>query len=534
MNRCPFCQEKISLDQILFFTSREGGEHTGYSAQKKQRDDEDFGAGRKFRRGMESAAVEPAAKPAEAAEETKQTESAQQEAEPFIGKWATDEINKDFLNKFLDSGEVNDKNRFIVHWSKEEAARGVGKADKNYVDSTQQLPMSVELCKEDAAIAGTENLTSAMCPHCHCKLPPKYMGIKDENCHAIRLIGYPACGKTQYKLAIREELRKLSVKYQLCEKVEMFSASDDFLIKEDDKFKGGSAQSTDKEQLVFPMVFAIRKKNNDSHLLTIYDLPGEAFREGNEEILVRYSKIGEPDGALLMVDAAQLYGAVRKEKISVASKGHEEETKEVAFDSVEEDVTIFDPLMQLSQYKFCENVEYLALVVTKADLLVGKYGSCFGENNSANLNNLDVCKSDESKNHQKAVNVNTINRVDMQTMQAIRESPTYKDHEDLKQEICDYLGSSKLKKENIRAFTVSTLRRLDTLKTDFVVCDNSKYCRHRVLEPILYLLARWNVVDCTGGENWGEGFTGAASIQEEQPPEKDGKERRGLWGWFRH
>ena len=111
MNRCPFCKKEIKLEEILFFASRESGGHTGHSVREKQRDDEDFSTSKKTRRGMKSAAV----KPAEIAEDVQQTEAAQQEAESFIGKWAVDEINKNYLADFLNAGEIKDKNRFIVH-----------------------------------------------------------------------------------------------------------------------------------------------------------------------------------------------------------------------------------------------------------------------------------------------------------------------------------------------------------------------------------------------------------------------------------
>ncbi len=522
MNKCPFCKKEIKLEEILFFASRESGGHTGHSVREKQRDDEDFSTSKKTRRGMKSAAVEPA----EIEEDVQQTEAAQQEAESFIGKWAVDEINKNYLADFLNAGEIKDKNRFIVHWSDKEAVRGVGKAI--LYGNNKLLPTAVELCEEDAAIAGARRLTLAMCPHCHCPIPAKYMETPEENCHAIRLIGYPASGKTQYKLAVREEMiRNLSVRYQLCQQVEMFGASDDFLINEEENFKDGKAESTAKDQVVFPMVFAIRKKNNVSHLVTIYDLPGEAFRPGNGGVLVDNQANGDADAALLMVDAAQLYDNVRNEKILVVSKDGEHNEE---FDSVEENVTILEPLKNLEEFDFGKNVEYLALVVTKADLLLGKFGNCFGENNPVTLKQLRICQSDEFNDHKKSVRAQVMNQVDMETMRAIRETEIYADHEDLKQEICDYLGDTKLKKENIRAFTVSTLRRPNSMNTDFVVCDDSGYTRHRILEPILYLLARWNVVDCEGGDNWGAGSNGDAPIQEGQSPKKDEEKKRGFFG----
>ena len=88
-----------------------------------------------------------------------------------------------------------------------------------------------------------------------------------------------------------------------------------------------------------------------------------------------------------------------------------------------------------------------------------------------------------------------INKVDNEVMAAINEAPLYTRRPNIKQEICGKFSGNSLKPENVKAFTISTLCRPDSDSTDFIVCDNAGYTRHRVLEPMLYFMAKWGMVN---------------------------------------
>ena len=300
---------------------------------------------------------------------------------------------------------------------------------------------------------------------------------------------------------MNEMVSKLTSKFRLCTDVTVCADSKVFMATEMKDFANGEAESTDKDATVFPMIFAI-EQGNTSYLITVYDLPGEAYSDDESKSikLAKHEGIRTVDGAILMVDACQLYQSAMVKTINAEVIDDTDPEKKTVIKQVEvtyakHDDDIVAPLKYMSTYQIGANLQHLAIVVTKADLLIGKHGKAFGADSAAVLGSQYICKSDESEQHFENVSMRVINKVDNEVMAAINEAPLYTRRPDIKQEICGKFSGNSLRPENVKAFTISTLCRPDSGSTDFLVCDNAGYTRHRVLEPMLYFMARWGMVN---------------------------------------
>lgn len=526
MNTCPFCKNSFEYKDLLFFASRQNvgaarnADVRGKGYNKKDMNMGEFSGGRR-------AAREDALKQEAAAQNAEQAEPAEKS---FIGHWGRDDQYEAYRSTFWKAEAERAEERYIVRWSEEKSEPGVAEVRTWNNDSKKEFPIVVKLSGKDTADTGTSApgglMDKAMCPHCHCAIPTSFLEIDDANCHSVALIGYPASGKTAFKLAIMDEfVRKLKQKFRLCQSVEIFADSEKFLDIEEKSFVGGNAESTAANACVFPMIVAIRQKEA-SHLITIYDLPGEAYRPAHSLALAAHMGIQTVDAAILLVDASQLYGAARADtmEVEVMNEKNEIELKEAHVDYPDSNTDITAPLEYLEKYRIGQNIRHMAMVVTKGDLLIGKCGKCFGEDPTL-LKMLDICRSDESEAHTGAVSLPVLRQVDMQTMRAIGEVELYGGR-DIKREICDMIYGDTLKPENISAFVVSTLRRPDNNDVRFVFIDDSGYNRHRIMEPMLYFMAKWGMVPSVNELK--PRPIGGTEREDEEPKEK--KRRFRLFG----
>lgn len=556
MNRCPICGKEFAFEDVLFFGTRNA---MGSKSMKKPgvatRVDTQKSAGMTFAMSGGGFFGAPlTAKPqVEQKTEPEVVPEAEHKSDLCIAEWAEDAIHAKFMKDSgfwhgEDEASVGKKTeRFIVHWSMEKCEKGIAKA--SIMAKNANVPTTVTLSDEDCAKYGKGSLlTDAMCPHCHCAIDPTYFSIPNQNCHIISLIGYPSCGKTEFKLALVEELSKLEDVFELCDSVELTVDSKKMTNSEGEAFKDGEAEATDPEKLVFPVVFMVKNKEDDSmHLISLCDMPGEFYRDyldGMKEKLAANESLKKCDAAIMMIGASQLFPIVEHDRKTVRVENTQTgESKDVLVDvqyvPKENGKTpyITDPMKNFDKYEVCKEVKYLALVVTKGDLLIGKVGRGIADRggNDPLLRQMKICKSDESSDHKSQVNVHVINQVDIETMRSIRKSATYVNKNAIKDEICKKV-KGELKPENIRAFVISTLRRPNPEKAEFYVMDNSAYPRHRILEPLLFLLAEWGAVPKTNVP-WGAGDNGNSSVEEiEAADGKDGeqkKEKRGGWLFWR-
>ena len=555
MNKCPICGKKLEFEDVLFFGTRNAMGSGGAKRQPSRTPKVGPAAGspRNMSFGSSNVIIFGASTAPKQKEEpvveSPVEEAPQADSEIRFGQWAEDAIHRKFMKNsgFWHGDEDSDNGkkteRFIVRWNANECKPGTAKACIMAKDAN--VPTTVTLCEEDLAVYGkqTNTLTQAMCPHCHCSIDPTYFSIPDKNCHTITLIGYPSCGKTEFKLALVQELAKLGdMGLELCDRVELTIDSKKMTDRELINFMNGDAEATDPDKLVFPVVFMVTNKLDDSmHLITLCDMPGEFYRnvlDGMREKLASNESLKNCDAAILMIDAAQLFPHVRYDKKTVLNEHESGPTERITVESQYvpfengEPPYITDPMTYFDTYQVCKNIQHMSLVVTKGDLLIGKVGRGIADRGEKDplLKQMKICQSDESRDHKSQVSVRVLNQVDEETMRAIRKSATYRDKSGIKEAICRKI-KGELTAKDIRAFVISTLRRPSPEVPEFVVADNSQYPRHRILEPLLYLLAEWGAVPKTN-EPWGMGSNGDSVLQEmttaEQEPEPVHKKRRFL------
>ncbi|MDO4866178.1 MAG: hypothetical protein Q4C10_06435 [Clostridia bacterium] len=542
MHSCPFCKAKFEYKDILFYMTREMTTGSMGSTMGAQRFDGVGGSIFDMSLDM-NPSMDLGDVPAAADSEPRKEENPEK-----IGVWAPDNVYYENRARFSTGGGSNEE-RFIVHWDPENASPGVAKADLWHDENAKDFPLTVQLCEADQASAGsTDLLTNMICPHCHFEIPKVLLEIPDENCHSIALIGYPSSGKTVYKFVLNQEIKRLVNVYNLVDSVSVFVDAKE--LTEGEANEEGKIEATVAGATVCPLVFAI-KRGEQSFLISVYDLPGEVYREDTKYVakLAGNYDLFNSDGAMLLVDPVQLYADLNERSV-VDKNGNEVEIQYVVPDT---DITA--PLTRMEEFQIGKQMKYMALVLTKADLMFS--GECGDYFKGAYLRQLKMCHSKEyddwksssdpgsHQGHFGKVKPQIINAVDNEVMRVIDAIPAY-DWQDVKAKICSKVAGDALKPENIRAFAVSTLRRVsadDPDDTQFVMSNQAHLPRHRILEPLLYLLARWNVVE-SENNNWGPGtrnpIKSGAAQRTDNPVEHDDdddEDRNGGGkaggGWFR-
>ena len=529
MHSCPFCKAEFEFKDILFYLTREmtdDGVSGGVSMAEHSFNYDPFAGSM----DLDLDIAQPQAE--EASPEPKP------ENRDHIGEWATDQIYYDRRITYW-KAQARAEERFIVHWDPDEASPGVAVADLWHDPVKRDFPLTVRLCEQDEIAAGSADpLTNIMCPACHFDIPKVLLEIPDENCHSIALIGYPSSGKTQYKVALNQELQKLTGIYNLADSVTIFSDAREFTEREG--ALEGEIAATVASAKVCPLVLAIRR-GDQSFLISIYDLPGEVYRSDNRYVtkLAGNKDLFNADGAILMIDPVQLYSDLDDRTV------YDRNGMEVEIQYVTPDTEIFAPLTNMKEYHIGEKIKYLSLVITKTDLMFS--GDCGDYFTGVYLRQLRMCQSKEyddlrpaggesgvHKGHFGAVKPLIINAVDNEVMHVIDGIDTY-NWQDVKAKICDRLSGDSLKPENIRAFAISTLRRLSPDNPDdtqFVVSRQTALPRHRILEPVLYLLARWGVVETDKDAGaWGPGARNPFPKKPKEPPAEKHKTSKP-WPWF--
>lgn len=546
MHCCPYCREPFEFKDLLFFISRNTynaneNPDVDLASSTRPTDTDTFANSMNNPMDFSDAPQEETENAAEAAEDR-----------DHIGQWAEDTVYMSTRGKFW-KAETITEDRFVVRWDPQTASPGTARA--TLMHTSGLYPTAVELCEEDQEKAGwTGSISQAMCPHCHFELPTNYLWVPDENCHSIALIGYPSSGKTQYKVSLVEELGKLRGVYNLVRRAEVLKDSKDFA-----KLEGGNdgvIESTHANAVVLPMIFAI-ERDDKVFLITLYDLPGEVYTEQQEfeGHLIDHKGLRGADGAILMIDPVQLYselegrtvlmiGSPRQdpEPEGVAEMDNKEKTIKIKY--VDPETDILAPLDKMKRFGIGENLKCLSIVLAKVDVLMA--GNCCKYFQGPFLRQLKMCHSREyddwhspenpgvHEGHFGRVKKAIINQVDMEVMRVIDLNPIY-NYRNIKQEICDEFSGNSLEAKNIRAFTISTLRRIapDTPEdVRFMITPQTRLPRHRILEPLLYLMARWGVVQ-SDSDDWGEGAQNPFPVEKPNPDGEGPKKKKGLLDWFK-
>ena len=534
MHYCLFCGEELKPKDVLFGMRKDSKTTVGgqQNQEHKREDKTNFDNKSGFLNPEEEGDSETIT----------EAESEFSAEDANLGCWVLDKPYGDFLKKYLymDIKTVyKEQLIFAVRWSGEDACHGRGKAVK--MEKNKQLPLDVQLCPEDAeACDGYEFLTRCFCPHCHCEIMQGYFDTPEDRIHNIAFVGGSRAGKTQYITAVYQNLSSptsmLSRAYRMGD-VEFDPLSEgvmrylsdvlsgkltnadvaDTLIDTTESDASADSQSgrgkmeTTKRMPILPIVMKITRDNRtgvvevskdfgvetetDISFIALYDCPGEIFDRRYEYELPNNKGLRLAESLLFLADSAQLF-----QTLFDAAEDNP---------AVKQDTCMLDlsgMLLRLRERFGHVPFKAVSFVVTKIDKVIDNDVCSLSRTNRRPNDYLKVLMSRDYQDHKGAVDLNAIEIID-NTMRFVLETNSADDSDGDEREtplaqpgIINRLENcfACCDKNNIKVFAISTWQRRDD-NSPFEICGEASMNRHRLLEPILYLLAKLEVLPSITG-----------------------------------
>lgn len=552
MHHCLFCGKELKPEDVLFgMRVKNEGQH-GPDHNKGKNEGQhglDHGREDEAKRGSTSPFLNSGEKGG--SETCTETDRERSVEDADLGRWVPDKTYDTFLKKYLymNFKSVYDEQIiFAVRWSHEEACHGQGKAVK--MGKNKRLPLDVELCAEDAKASGYEFLTKCFCPYCHCEIMQGFFDTPEERIHNIAFVGGSRAGKTQYITAVYQNLSAsmLSRYYRmgyvefdsLSKSIMTFlsntlsgnlsmgdavnameanakaSASGDTVdpkkdaseasASEDAQSGRGTMKATERKPIL-PIVMKITRdsrtditedtrddgtsKKTDVSFIALYDCPGEIFRSQNEYELPNNKGLRLANSLLFLADSAQLFQPLLYDA---------ERDKAVKEDTCMLDLA--EMLYHLRDRFGDSEFKAISFVVTKIDKVIDGNVCGLSRVNLGSRTLPKVLQSKDYLDHRDAVDLNVIEIIDNTMRDALGEDDGQ--HNTQWDEKLALLGVinrleecfARCDRDNIKVFAVSTFSRSND-NSRFEICGEPSMNRHRLLEPLLYLLAKLDVLPST-------------------------------------
>jgi len=341
-------------------------------------------------------------------------------------------------------------------------------------DDHSPYPVSLRYSLDDGSIKA---YGTRLCGKCHCVLPPS---IERSPVYTLVLLGGSSSGKTMYIAALSEhferEMHAMGLGHaELAPESKV--VTENILKKQWEKSERKASSPT---RQLFPTVFTITdhtRTDGRSIILSIQDFAGEGMRDTT--YLLRHPIAEKLDGVLVFVDINQLdllHNKVNIEALSTRTLASE-------FNSFTVEVR-----------RFLKKAKAVAVVMSKIDIL----SMSVFHDTIANIKQTIAFTPKLHEWHKEGVSVSTICDVS-DTIRGIFEekgrsalNTLYKnlaDEEDKVQKKRNELG-------RIEFFGVSTMRVSESELTDgaYINKFDEEVGVHRLLEPILFILAKWGVL----------------------------------------
>lgn len=320
--------------------------------------------------------------------------------------------------------------------------------------------------------------TKRICHHCHCYLVD---GIEYTDIKNIVVLGGTSCGKTTFLSALLHEAigdDTGAMLSGLLGRAKIEGDSKPYLDKYIKNWKNGERDATLTGRNLFPIVFSVENINRTNRvIITIHDFAGEGMRDSdyfaNHPIATR-----EIDGVFLMIDACQLSNY---QKYKIENACAIKITKCIEFTN--------------AAIKKLRKVNSIAVVLNKFDIIMEKANK---------TDNPTVAYEPTlSGHHKEAVSTNAIKGVSQTVREIIRKDggefeagaliPTIESLFDKKWQPNEELN-------DLEYFAVSTMGLTKHEKgeghEEYYSCEyHEDRALHRVLEPLLYFLARWRIFE---------------------------------------
>ena len=330
-------------------------------------------------------------------------------------------------------------------------------------------------------ITPTWTLTKKLCPHCHCELPLDTM-VHDDIQHHVLMLGGSGAGKTSYIVAALRQMQESFSRnlqmgtFEICEESRPYF--DD--MEAQYRNEGQVATTTRKDrQMIFPMAFHIGVTDDKGNFVKgayviLHDFPGEGMHV--PDYAANLYALDKMDTVIVMADVHQFY-PIQTENGDDVGNG----TRSYNRDFMDMFNRLRDSVLPLMK------VETVVGILLKVDLIMKD--DQFGGKDGYIVKESPLSDSDLTDQHRQAVDMSVIDNNSNAVDDLIR--CTTRSGSGLSERLISQFSSVKEKPKAYKCFAVSTF----SLNKTTMEWENSPdRPGHRVLEPLLYLLAHWGIV----------------------------------------
>lgn len=476
MLKCPYCRQDFDPMKILFYADTvddrfmypmdSARDATSTAPVTVERQATRVGA---IRSGDSRSLVQKRdnEEKTEASEETK--------AFP-LGIQTEDHIAKDFFKQYGE-GRTFRYQRIATFYGireKEEIENAAPEDVKGYgyvskcEDTEERIPSQLTV---PGRPINRQKLTRRVCPNCHCDIPTGFFITDEDHKHIAALAGSTSAGKTQYVTVALRELEASLSRLNLGT-MEWTECSRWFNQLYVEKYKGteGRNEATNIDIAIFPLMFSVtRMSTNEKHFIAIYDCAGEYAK--NSDYAANLEGFETADTLLLMIDSMQFF----RDQAHPLGDGE---------NACTEDYT--RSLQSISNNNLCQNVERVITVITKCDAILGNPALIHGATSPGIADGMLAYEYDMGC-HQNGVNIEVIRQLNRE-LQAMLDNNK---QTNVKEYIERNVHSSK-GKPDVNFLAVSTyVHRGNELVRDV----DEEAGHHRLIEPLLYAMAMWQVLD---------------------------------------
>ncbi len=535
MLKCPYCRKSFDPQEILFYADTADDRFmypmdatrdakltasTGFERQATR-----VGA---IRSGDNRSLVQKQ-------EKEEQKEAPEGTKEFPLGIQTDDYIAKDFFKQYGEGRTFRFqriatfygiRNQEMIENGDPDEFKGYGYISR-YEDDAETIPSQLTVPGRGF---NRQKLTRRVCPKCHCDIPTGYFITGDEYKHIAALAGSTSAGKTQFVTVALRELESSLGRLNLGT-MEWTQCSSWFNLLYVEKYKQteGRNEATNIDTAIFPLMFSVtRMSTNERHFITIYDCAGEYAK--NSDYAANLQGFETADTLLLMIDSMQFF----RDQAHPLGEG-----ENPCFESYTRS------LQSISNNDLCQNVERVITVITKCDTILGQSALIHGASSPAIADGMLAYEYDMGC-HQDAVNIGVIRQLDKELTAMLENNRQTKVKEFIERNVHSRKGAPEV---NFLAVSTYVHRGCELVRD-----VEEEAGHHRLIEPLLYAMAMWEVLDWKdeqqeipvntikyvySGEEVSQpenrNGQGIMSIQpnDRQEGERPPKKRSGLFGLFR-
>lgn len=484
---CIYCGKEVDYKDVLFAIKREAQEDAGQTNS--------FGGfgivGVSGEFGLDSFATP---KVEEKLEEVV-VDEVKDNFENVLGDWRLDEKYNIEMKKYLYYMELfKQQDIFAVRWTDMPDEVKHGCAYGTSINGG--VPVSVELCEADSDKAQQTYITNHCCPYCHSIMPVDYVNAKTKDICRIAMFGGSRAGKTEYITAAYQNMTEFFGSYYGFSSVQAEADTKkvmDHIIYNWNYNADNARQSAQSEKKVEahmeatpitpirPLVFSTTP-DETKKFIVLYDVPGEIFTEANRSHLLSYKGVTDfADNLIIVADGGSqvssfISGQLRNDE-------YKNEFNQSAKDGLKNIVNNYVQTVAGRGKK----LSGVAIAITKFDKLLERDPQI--KSVSKDVKRLQFLNGNEYNDHYGKVSMVVIRNVN----RTLRDEVIRKNN--------DCAGALLAINEkmgiNPMVFAVST-----HVKTDngYEACTGPNINRHRILEPLLYLLANAGILKMEDAE----------------------------------